>query len=70
MEKFDMMPKNDLRAFDKLMHELRLILVDGITHGFFAGTISVTATRADRREVLISAGKTHKYTIKMDDLPR
>jgi hypothetical protein len=57
------------REFDKLMDELRLILLDGIKHGFFNGSISVQAPRSDRREVLISAGKSHKFTIRIDDLP-
>lgn len=58
------------REFDKLIHELRLILRDGIEHGFFHAEISVTTPRSDRREVLISAGKSHKYTIRTDDLPQ
>jgi hypothetical protein len=56
--------------FDKVMDALRLILIDGIKHGFFSGSISVQSPRSDRREVLISAGKSHKFTIKIDDLPR
>jgi len=58
------------REFEKLMHALRLILLDGIKHGFFSGSISVQAPRSDRREVLISAGKSHKFTIRIDDLPQ
>lgn len=54
--------------FDKLMHELHLILRDGIKHGFFHAEISVTTPRSDRREVLISAGKSFKYTIRTDEL--
>lgn len=57
------------REFDKLMHELRGILIDGIKHGFFDGEITVRAPRSDRRDVLISVGKSYKYTIKVDDLP-
>ena len=58
------------REFEKLMFALRLILLDGIKHGFFSGSISVQAPRSDRREVLISAGKSHKFTIRIDDLPQ
>jgi len=55
--------------FDKFMREFRGILIDGIKHGFFAGEITVRTPRSDRREILISVGKSYKYTIKIDDLP-
>lgn len=55
--------------FDKLMREFRGILIDGIKHGFFDGEITVRSPRSDRRDVLISVGKSYKYTIKIDDLP-
>lgn len=58
------------RDFDMLMDQLRVILIDGIKHGFFDSEISVRALRSDRRDVLISAGKSYKYTIRIDDLPR
>jgi len=56
--------------FTKLMEKLRMILIDGIEHGFFNAEISVTTTQQGRRQILISAGKSFKYTIKTDDLPR
>jgi hypothetical protein len=55
--------------FDKLMDQLRLILIDGIKHGFFQGAICVHTPKSDRREVRVSAGKSYQYTIRIDDLP-
>ncbi len=69
MDKINIKPKGADAEFDKLMHELRGILIDGIKHGFFDGEITVRAPRSDRREVLLSVGKSYKYTIKVDDLP-
>lgn len=68
-DKSNIGPERADKEFDKLMHELRGILIDGIKHGFFDTEISVRAPRSDRRDVLISAGKSYKYTIKIDDLP-
>lgn len=55
--------------FDKIMDALGLILRDGIEHGFFHAEISVSTRQADRREVVISAGKSYKFTIRTDELP-
>lgn len=57
------------REFDKLVQEFRVLLIDGIKHGFFNAEISVTTPQYGRRQVLISAGKSYKYTIRIDDLP-
>lgn len=62
-------PRAGSRAFDKLMDEIRAILIDGIKHGFFNGEIVVEKGRAGRREVLISAGKSYRHLIELDDLP-
>ena len=69
MDKHSTFPSVGDYEFDRLMRELRVILIDGIKHGFFDGEITVRAPRSDRREVLISVGKSYKYTIKIDDLP-
>jgi hypothetical protein len=69
MDKITSKPEGAHPEFDKLMHELRGILIDGIKHGFFNGEISVRTPKSDRREVRVSAGKSYQYTIKMDDLP-
>jgi hypothetical protein len=70
MDRFRTTPGSTDCEFNKIMDELRLILRDGIEHGFFHAEISVSIPRADRREVVISAGKSHKYTIRTDELPR
>ncbi len=70
MAKFKTTSETANREFDTIMEELRLILSDGIEHGFFHAEISVTTPRSDRREVLISAGQSFKYTIRTDELPR
>jgi hypothetical protein len=70
MNRFRTPPGSADCEFNRLMDAIREILCDGIRHGFFNAEISVSIPRADRREVVISAGKSHKYTIKTDDLPR
>lgn len=57
------------REFDRLMRDLRAILSDGVDHGFFACEISISTPKSGRREILISAGKSHKYFITSDDQP-
>ena len=69
MDKPKATPNVGASEFDRVMDEVRMILRDGIDHGFFSATISVQTVRAGRREVLISAGKSYKFSINDDDLP-
>ena len=55
---------------DKFLDQLRTEVIGGLHHGFFEGTILIETRRADRREVLLKAGKSHKFTIPTDELPR
>ena len=53
-------------AFD----ELRRIVVDGLRHGHFEGAISIGTLNGKRRELLIKAGNSYRFTISLDELPR
>jgi hypothetical protein len=52
---------------DKLMSELRAILRDGISHGWFDVAISGTVAKNNRREIFVKASNSLKYTIRIDD---
>ncbi len=47
----------------------RLIL-DGVCHGHFGLTIRSEIGPNGRRSVVVEAGKSHKFTIPADELPR
>ncbi len=49
---------------------LRGLVVDGLRHGFFNYSISCEVGNKGRRKLVIRAGKSHKFTIPEDDLPR
>ena len=49
---------------------LRGLVVDGLKHGFFDYSISCEIGNKGRRQLVIRAGKSHKFTIPEDDLPR
>ncbi len=49
---------------------LRSLVVDGLKHGFFDYSISCEVGNKGRRQFVIRAGKSHKFTIPEDDLPR
>jgi hypothetical protein len=53
-------------AFDHLIQ----IVLDGLRHGHFRCAISSGIGKGSRRELVIEAGKSHKFTIPEDELPR
>ena len=52
-------------AFDRLVQ----ILLEGLRHGHFRCTISSVIGKGNRRELVIEAGKSHKFTIPEEELP-
>jgi len=46
------------------------VILDGLQHGHFRVAISSTIGKGNRRELVIEAGKSHKFTIPEDELPR
>jgi hypothetical protein len=53
-------------AIDRLLE----IFLEGLRHGHFRFSISSGIGNGNRREVLIEAGKSYKFTIPEDELPR
>lgn len=49
---------------------LNQLVIDGLRHGFFRCTISSDIVKGNRRELVIEAGKSHKFTIPQEELPR
>ena len=52
------------------LDHLRSLVVDGLKHGFFDYSISCQIVKGGKRQLVIRAGKSHKFTIPEDDLPR
>ena len=46
------------------------VVVDGLRHGHFRCAISSGIGKGNRRELVIEAGKSHKFTIPEDEVPR
>jgi hypothetical protein len=49
---------------------LEHVVLDGLQHGHFRFAISSAIGKGNRRELVIEAGKSHKFTIPKDELPR
>jgi hypothetical protein len=46
------------------------VVVDGLQHGFFQCSIEGEIGNGGKRQVVIRAGKSYKFTIREDELPR
>ena len=46
------------------------VVMDGLRHGFFDYSISCDVANQGKRQMVIRAGKSHKFTIPEEDLPR
>jgi hypothetical protein len=49
---------------------LEKIVVDGLQHGFFDCSIEIRIGNGRKRDLVIRAGKVHKFIIREDELPR
>jgi hypothetical protein len=56
--------------FREAFERLAQIVLDGLRHGHFRCTISSGIGKGNRRELVIEAGKSHKFTIPEDEVPR
>jgi hypothetical protein len=56
--------------FDDALKRINQLVVEGLRHGFFRCEISVEIGKGSRREMVIEAGKSHKFHIPEEDLPR
>jgi len=53
-------------ALDRIME----VVMDGLKHGHFRCVISSAIGKNNKRDLVIEAGKSHKFTIPEEDLPR
>ena len=52
------------------LNQLDGLVIDGLKHGFFNYSISCQVGKKGQRQLVICAGKSYKFTIPEDDLPR
>lgn len=49
---------------------LEKVVVEGLLHGFFDYSIACEIGKGGTRHLVIRAGKSHKFAIREEDLPR
>jgi hypothetical protein len=52
------------------LDRLEGLVVDGLKHGFFDYSIACEIANGGKRELVIRAGKSHKFTIPASEVPR
>jgi hypothetical protein len=52
------------------LDRLEGLVVDGLKHGFFDYSIACEVANGGKRQLVIRAGKSHKFTIPEDEVPR
>jgi hypothetical protein len=52
------------------LDRLEGLVLDGLQHGFFDFTITCEIVSGAKRQLVIRAGKSHKFTIPESEVPR
>jgi hypothetical protein len=52
------------------LDRLEGLVVDGLKHGFFEYSIACEVANGSKRQLVIRAGMSHKFTIPEDEVPR
>ena len=58
------------RQLREALDRIEGLVVDGLRHGFFDYSIVCEIGKDGRRQLVIRAGKSHKFTIPEDEVPR
>ena len=56
--------------FNDALRYIEKIVTDGLRHGFFDFSITCEMTNGGKRQLVVRAGKSHKFNIPEDELPR
>jgi hypothetical protein len=56
--------------FAEALRHVEKLLTEGLDHGFFEYSIACEITNGGKRQLVIRAGKSHKFTIPENELPR
>jgi hypothetical protein len=56
--------------FAEALAHLERVVVDGLRHGFFEYAIACEIGSGGKRQLMIRAGKSNKFIIPEDELPR
>jgi hypothetical protein len=54
---------------DEMLERLNALVAEGLAHGFFEYTMKCEIGANGRRQVLIQAGKSHKFNIPENEIP-
>ncbi|MEC5325215.1 MULTISPECIES: hypothetical protein [unclassified Aurantimonas] len=52
------------------LEQIGEVVLDGLRHGHFRCSITSGIGKGNRRDLVIEAGKSHKFTIPEEELPR
>jgi hypothetical protein len=52
------------------LEQIGEVVLDGLHHGHFRCSITSGIGKGNRRDLVIESGKSHKFTIPEDELPR
>jgi hypothetical protein len=52
------------------LDRLEGLVIDGLKHGFFDYSIACEVAKGGKRQLVIRAGKSHKFTIPEDEVRR
>jgi hypothetical protein len=58
------------RQLREALDRIEGLVVDGLRHGFFDYSIACEIRKDGKRQLVIRAGKSHKFIIPEDELPR
>ena len=63
-------PRGGSGQVREALDRLEGLVVDGLKHGFFEYSIACEVAGGGKRQLVIRAGKSHKFTIPEDEVPR
>jgi hypothetical protein len=62
-------PRVDCGQTAEAFAHLKKIVVDGLRHGFFECSVACEIISGGKRQLMIRAGKSHKFIIPENELP-